>query len=887
MATIPLQVSSRRLDTGSVVQYPTGSPIGAALEGVGNELQQVAASIQRKQEQRDAFQEDALRNELDASASNLINEKVTKWEAPDGAGLHDDIVGQINPQTGQSLRAGAFDKLASDYLKRVPASRREQFAADLPAMRLRISGKLAAAQVGMEQDYAKVEVSKIQSNLLNEIIQADPSDKLSIEQFRKRGLDIIEKSPLQPLAKMQQAQLWEESAAETTYQAWLAKDPEAAAKGAAALGMAPAHSGDAVDVVTDKIIGVESGGNPNAKNPRSSASGVGQFLDSTWVQTIRQHRPDIAAGKSAAQLIALKSDRALGREMTKAYQQDNADYLANRGLVTTPGNIYLAHFLGPGGAVSVLKADPNTPVVNIVGQDVVRANPFLAGKTAADTIAWSNKKMGGASGPAGAPDPRFAAIPADRRLLLARQASSQQEQNAAAYTSGLSDYIASLRDGREADREGKYSADALYTSLSTAQASTAQQQIDQARAYGQDKNAIAFASPAEVQSMFAEREAALDTPAGAGFRQGASDLSGLAAVYKARNEALLADPAVYVAQQPAIAAAFKSMAANQQDPQAARAYATATLTEQNRLGVPADKQRILPEQTAADYVARFNDQSGGSQNAATLMRSLEAQWGSNWPKVFGELAATKQLPGTALVVGAMNRPDQARDAEALAAAAKIGTTDLEKAVTSETKKTVSNAVDTALADFNGTLVNNGASGAATYNTFREATYQLALFYARHEDPSEAASRAYAGVLGRKYAFQDTYRVPSEYDAGEVGSGAETILENLSADGLRLPFSGMDDEQTRAVYLRQIQAHGFWITNRDESGLTLMDEAGGAVVGKDGKPLSFTWAALTSNKPSANSRQVPAAEQQPARAMPWQVSPENIPPPAEVRGWDQP
>lgn len=31
----------------------------------------------------------------------------------------------------------------------------------------------------------------------------------------------------------------------------------------------------------DQIIGAESGGNPTAKNPRSSATGAGQFIDST------------------------------------------------------------------------------------------------------------------------------------------------------------------------------------------------------------------------------------------------------------------------------------------------------------------------------------------------------------------------------------------------------------------------------------------------------------------------------------------------------------------------------------------------------------------------------------------------------------------------------
>lgn len=179
--------------------------------------------------------------------------------------------------------------------------------------------------------------------------------------------------------------------------------------GALERGVAAANSvgqvgSGAVDTVVNRIIGVESGGNATAQNPNSTAGGLGQFLDSTWLATVRQHRPDIAAGKSAAQILALKKDsspegRKLQREMTAAYTGDNAEYLTNRGVSTTPGKLYLAHFLGPAGAVQTAKADPSTPIVNIVGQDVVRANPFLAGMTAADVQAWADKKMGGAGQP--------------------------------------------------------------------------------------------------------------------------------------------------------------------------------------------------------------------------------------------------------------------------------------------------------------------------------------------------------------------------------------------------------------------------------------------------------------------------------------------------------
>lgn len=148
--------------------------------------------------------------------------------------------------------------------------------------------------------------------------------------------------------------------------------------------------------LVDSIIGAESGGNPNAQNPNSSASGLGQFIDSTWVDTIKAARPDLAAGKSDAELIALKSDPDLSRQMTEAYAAQNGQILSKAGFEANLGNTYLAHFAGPQGAVKVLSADPNAPVSSILGDAAVRANPFLKGMTAADLQAWASRKMGAA-----------------------------------------------------------------------------------------------------------------------------------------------------------------------------------------------------------------------------------------------------------------------------------------------------------------------------------------------------------------------------------------------------------------------------------------------------------------------------------------------------------
>jgi hypothetical protein len=143
---------------------------------------------------------------------------------------------------------------------------------------------------------------------------------------------------------------------------------------------------------------IESGGNPTARNPRSSAYGAGQFVAGTWLPMIEKYRPDLAQGRTRDEILALRGDVNLNREMVAAYGDENGQALASAGLPVTDSSKYLAHFLGPAGAKTVLSADIGTPVASLLSEDVIRANPDLRNMTVGDLELWANRKAYGPSG---------------------------------------------------------------------------------------------------------------------------------------------------------------------------------------------------------------------------------------------------------------------------------------------------------------------------------------------------------------------------------------------------------------------------------------------------------------------------------------------------------
>ena len=172
------------------------------------------------------------------------------------------------------------------------------------------------------------------------------------------------------------------------------------------LGAATKSDSPVMDGFLDRLMWVESGGRDDARNPRSTAVGPFQFIESTFLDVARRHFAAETATLAPAQILALRTNRPFARRAAEAFTRDNADILANNALAATPGHLRLSFLVGPNAAVRLLQAEPATPVIALLGANVVQANPFMAGMAARDLVVWSERSIAGSGTASGVIGPR-------------------------------------------------------------------------------------------------------------------------------------------------------------------------------------------------------------------------------------------------------------------------------------------------------------------------------------------------------------------------------------------------------------------------------------------------------------------------------------------------
>ncbi len=120
---------------------------------------------------------------------------------------------------------------------------------------------------------------------------------------------------------------------------------------------------------------VESSLNPDAKAQTSSATGLYQFIEQSWLGVVAKHGDEHGLGWAASAIIRgndgryrvadpamrsaildLRRDPDASAAMAAEFASDNRDHLERRlGHDVESVDLYLAHFLGAGGATKFLR----------------------------------------------------------------------------------------------------------------------------------------------------------------------------------------------------------------------------------------------------------------------------------------------------------------------------------------------------------------------------------------------------------------------------------------------------------------------------------------------------------------------------------------------------
>jgi len=169
----------------------------------------------------------------------------------------------------------------------------------------------------------------------------------------------------------------------------------------------------------------ESSFNPRAKASTSSASGLFQFIDSTWLNMVKRYgarhglsneaqmiatdssgRSWVADPNQRRAILNLRFDPMIAAKLAGEFTRENANFLKSRiGRDPDAGELYAAHFLGPSGAaqlVQTVNRSPDMPATALF-PEAASANRSIfydrdgSPRTVRGLVAELSRKIGGSA----------------------------------------------------------------------------------------------------------------------------------------------------------------------------------------------------------------------------------------------------------------------------------------------------------------------------------------------------------------------------------------------------------------------------------------------------------------------------------------------------------
>lgn len=425
------------LDVGSAPSTARDDSIGRGLRNLGSAVSQAGEAMgqlqlraiqQRQKVEEFEFEQRWQRTQLGLAAE--YDQAKVNIE-PSGLGFTEKV-------------NASFMSQYDEFLKTVPDHLKPRFAELVETDQQGRLAQAAADEVTQRSAWYEVSIGETVNRSQSEVAASpDMYDQKLGDVFRT-----IEASGLPPA---KQADL-KRNAEQMLGRAWLERvmrDDPAMAK--TQLGVGDTSSRDDYYAA---IRAAESGGDPNARNPRSSASGLYQFTNSTWNRLVEAYpsagltadgRSNPGQQERAVRLLTAENERTLGKA---GFEASNA-------------NLYAAHFLGAGAAVKVLGAPDGAAIAGLLPTEYITANPFLRDMTVAEFKSWAAGKAGGSAAPSAQPAPQVAALPFAERVTLYDQAvaaenaqiTAQKAAATAAYNSEKGRLELAIENGEVASKE--------------------------------------------------------------------------------------------------------------------------------------------------------------------------------------------------------------------------------------------------------------------------------------------------------------------------------------------------------------------------------------------------------------------------------------------------
>jgi len=233
----------------------------------------------------------------------------------------------------------------------------------------------------------------------------------------------------------------------------IAADPglSITASGQAPVMAALKRAGDATGAGFELLFNMarrESSLNPTAEAKTSSAAGLFQFIDQTWLAAVKKYgakhgleaaaadisvdangKYSVADAARKQEILDLRFDPSKAAGLAGELVQENRAGLERRlGRAINQGELYAAHFLGVGGAAKLLSSAPDAKAADIVPQAAAANKPVFYGASGAKTVAEVMSSIGKSMGLA-VEDDIFEARPnADpRKMAMIREWRSAAE----------------------------------------------------------------------------------------------------------------------------------------------------------------------------------------------------------------------------------------------------------------------------------------------------------------------------------------------------------------------------------------------------------------------------------------------------------------------------